>query len=115
MATFTLNLSGLMSAAQRVEKGAEKGVRLAAEHVLTEANTTAPHDEGTLERSGSVDAEGLEAAVSYDTPYAVKQHESLDLHHHGKGQAKWLENTMAAEADTVGDIIATAIGQELGI
>lgn len=113
--SYRLNLSGLLTAKQRTEKGAERGVRLGAEHVLTEGNKTVPHDEGTLERSGAVDAEGLEAAVSYDTPYAVRQHEDLGLHHDGKGQAKWLENTLATEAETVGDIIANAIRQELGI
>lgn len=107
--TYRLDLSGLMVTAKNISDGAEKGVKLAAEHLLTEANKTVPHDEGTLERSGTTSVDGLEAAVSYDTPYAVKQHEDLALHHDGKGQSKWLENTLTAEAERVGDIIATAI------
>ncbi|GAA1544406.1 minor capsid protein [Nocardioides humi] len=101
-----------------VREGATKGVTLAVEHVLSEANKHVPHDEGTLERSGATvvgpTAKGVRGVVSYDTPYAVKQHEDMTLNHHGKGQAKWLENTLAAERQTVGKIIATAISKELG-
>lgn len=103
-------------AARDLRAGAEQGVRLATEHLLTEANRTVPHDEGTLERSGDtgVEATGdtVRGSVSYDTPYAARQHEDLSLHHDGKGQAKWLENTMATEAKTVGSIIAAAIRRE---
>jgi hypothetical protein len=95
--------------------GAAKGLTLAAEAWLTEANLTVPHDEGTLERSGeaSVDEAELRAAVSYDTPYAVRQHEDMTLSHDGKGQAKWLENTGTQMADTLAQIIATACRSEV--
>lgn len=93
--------------------GAERGLQLGVEHLLTEANKTVPHDEGTLERSGAASTEGLRGAVSYDTPYAVKQHEDLTLTHDGKGQAKWLETTLEAERATVGRIIQQAIASEL--
>lgn len=100
-----------------VHAGAKQGMALAVEHLLTEANKHVPHDEGTLERSGrtgvAVTGKGVQGSVSYDTPYAVRQHEDLTLNHDGKGEAKWLENTMAAESKTVGRIIATAIGREL--
>lgn len=101
---------------KRVTRGGQEGVRKAANHVLTEANKHAPHDEGTLERSGtaSVDAAAGVGAVSYDTPYAVRQHEDMSLHHDGKGSAKWLENTLAAERETVAQIVATAMRKEMG-
>ena len=94
--------------------GASKGVRNAVEFLLTEANKNVPHDEGTLERSGQATVSGTRGAVSYDTPYAVRQHEDMSLHHDGKGRSKWLEVTMSQEADKVGQIIATAIRTELG-
>jgi hypothetical protein len=94
---------------EAIEEAAEHGLTLATEHLLTEANKSVPHDEGTLERSGSASSEGTKGAVSYDTPYAVRQHEDMSLHHHGKGQSKWLENTMGQEAETMGTIIATAV------
>lgn len=111
--TFAMKLD-LENAAALLQAGAEDGVMLSTEHLLTEANQHVPHDEGTLEHTGDASHDGLVGAVSYDTPYAVRQHEDMSLHHHGKGQAKWLENTMAQEAKTVGAIIATAIRTRLG-
>lgn len=113
MSSFRMSLK-LDDAAEDIVKGAEHGVMLATEHLLTEGNKSVPHDEGTLERSGSASQEGTRGAVSYDTPYAVRQHEDMSLNHYGKGQSKWLENTMGQEAATVGAIIQTAIRQELG-
>ena len=108
-----LDLTKLAVSEARIKHGAETGVRLATEHVLTEANKRVPHDEGTLERSGATGVEtagtAVTGSVSYDTPYAATQHERLDLHHDGKGEAKWLETTLAQESDAVGQIIATAI------
>lgn len=115
--TVSINLD-LGKVGRGVHAGAKKGVALAVEHVLTEANKHVPHDEGTLERSGrtgvAVTGKGVKGSVSYDTPYAVRQHEDMTLNHDGKGEAKWLENTLAVEADTVRSIIATSIGRELG-
>lgn len=100
--------------ADGLAKGAEKALRTAVEYLLTEANKTVPHDEGTLERSGQATVDGTKGAVSYDTPYAVRQHEDLAFHHDGKGKAKWLENTLALERNKVGQIVATIIQHEAG-
>jgi len=99
----------------RSKKGAARGLALAGEHVLGEANKRVPIEEGTLTRSGvaSVDEKKLRGAVSYDTPYAVKQHEDMHLQHDSGREPKYLENAFNAEADTVGKIIAKAIKGEL--
>lgn len=99
----------------RMRKGAGRGLTLGLEHLLTEANKIVPHQEGTLQRSGStdVDLDALEGAVSYDTPYAVRQHEDLALRHDEGRQAKFLEQTMTSESATLGRIIATAVSREL--
>lgn len=58
-----------------VQDAAERGVRLAGEHVLGESRKQVPIETGALERSGSVDMAGGDEAtayVSYDTPYAVR-------------------------------------------
>lgn len=104
-------------ALEAINDGAEKGMRLVVEFLLTEANKQVPHDEGTLERSGdtgvAVDGSTVRGSVSYDTPYAVRQHEDMGLHHHGKGRSKWLENAMAENADTVRAILANSIREGL--
>ncbi|MEH0470883.1 hypothetical protein QA943_18845 [Streptomyces sp. B21-097] len=91
--------------------GAVRGVRLGAEHLLQVANGRTPIEEGTLERSGvvSVDEGDVTAAVSYDTPYAVRQHETLDYQHDQGREAKWLEKSLHEENGTITEIIAAQV------
>lgn len=93
------------------KKSAARGLMLAAEHLLQVSNTHVPHEEGTLERSGvaSVDEANLRAAVSYDTPYAARQHEDLTARHDEGRTSKYLENAGNSEAKTIGKIIAEQI------
>ena len=99
----------------RSKKGAARGIAIAAEHILGEAKKRVPIEEHILEESGaaSVDEKKLRGAVSFDTPYAVRQHEDLGLKHDKGREAKYLENAFNAEADAVGKIIAKAIKKEL--
>ena len=100
----------------KVRDGAVRGLFLAAEHILYESNKQVPIEEGTLERSGrtSVDGDSLRAAVSYDTPYAVVQHEDMTLHHDAGRNAKFLENAMNSEVQVARSIIAAQIRKALG-
>lgn len=96
-------------------RGAEMaGLELAAEHLLQVSSTLVPLEEGDLERSGEVstDADERAAAVSYDRPYAVRQHEELTWRHDAGRQAKYLETPMGTEADTMLLLIARP-GQNL--
>ncbi|APD18542.1 hypothetical protein SEA_PICARD_11 [Streptomyces phage Picard] len=95
--------------------GAVRGLRLAAEHVLTEARRIVPIEEATLERSGvaTVDEAAMKAAVSFDTPYAVRQHEELTYQHDAGRSAKYLERPLTEEADTVAAIIAAQVRRSL--
>lgn len=54
-----------------------------AEAILTESLKEVPLATGTLERSGTVTdfLSRNEVYVSYNTPYAVRQHEDLGLRH----------------------------------
>lgn len=103
----------LRQAAARKSEAAAVGLTRAAEHVLGVSNSRVPIEEGTLERSGAVnvDAENLVAYVSYDTPYAVVQHEDLTLAHDAGRQAKYLESAFNSERANVRKIIADAIRQ----
>ena len=100
-----------------VEDSAFKGLQNAAEHLLQVSRTRVPLEEGTLERSGvaSADRSSLTAAVSYDTPYAVYQHERMDLRHAPGRTAKYLEQPAIEERDVIGEIIAAAIRRRIGI
>ena len=102
------------------EAAALKALRTGAEAILTEAIDETPIDTGTLRRSGTVTvgalpdgaqvyeaaeagsdmkdafpgSEGKEKAVyiSFNTPYARRQHEELDYEHPLGGKAKYLED-----------------------
>ncbi|OYO16634.1 hypothetical protein CGZ93_17900 [Enemella dayhoffiae] len=95
-------------AARLIRQAVEDGLHDAAEAVLVESNSRVPIDQGNeLERSGKVTVSGTKAVVSYDTPYAVKQHERMDFHHDPGRSAKFLERA-GHSADTA-DVVADRI------
>lgn len=111
-ATLKLNI-GQIQKAQRA--AAALGLQKAAEHLLQVSREQVPIEEGTLERSGvaSVDESDLRAAVSYDTVYAVRQHEDLTLRHDEGRKAKYLEDPMNEERGTMLDIVAAEVRRSL--
>ncbi len=110
----------IKEATKIVEEAGLKALRTGAEAILTEAIDETPIETGTLRRSGTVtvgalpdgaqvyeaaesgsnmkDAfpgpEGKEKAVyiSFNTPYARRQHEELGYNHPLGGKAKYLED-----------------------
>jgi hypothetical protein len=110
----------IKEAVKIAEEAGLKALRTGAEAILTEAIDEAPVDTGTLRRSGTVtvgavpDASqvyeaaesgsdmrnafpekiGKEKAayISFNTPYARRQHEELDYEHPRGGKAKYLED-----------------------
>ncbi|MFB8415442.1 hypothetical protein ACFT43_04995 [Streptomyces albidoflavus] len=113
-ARYRLRWNG-QAALRGTRAGAVRGLRLAAEHVLERSRRRVPIEEGTLERSGvaSVDEQSLTAGVSYDSPYAVRQHEELSYRHDAGRTAKYLEGPMREEAGTVAQIIAAQVRRSL--
>jgi hypothetical protein len=94
---------------------ANRGGKLATEHLLQASRTLVPLEEGTLERSGTAswDDSEMRGAVSYDTPYAVRQHEELKWRHDAGRQAKYLETPMNTEQAVMGEILAAQIRRSL--
>ncbi|MEG1515153.1 MAG: hypothetical protein RSD95_09740 [Clostridia bacterium] len=74
-----------------VRAGGENGVRQAAQFLGAESQKQVPLDTGALLRSMAVDSSGLEATVSYDTPYAVRWHEQRADFQRGR-KNKYLED-----------------------
>jgi len=52
--------------------------------------------------------------ISFNIPYAVRQHEGLNWRHDDDRRAKYLETAKADEADTAKELIAQAIRRALG-
>lgn len=91
------------------------GLEAAAEHLLQVSSFQAPLEEGDLARSGEVssDPDQHTVAVSYDRPYAVRQHEELTWRHDAGKKAKYLEDPMHTEQETMLALIAGPLRDEL--
>lgn len=113
-ASFRLRFDGT-AATRQMRDGAARGLLLAAEHVLQQSQEIVPLDESPLMQSGtaSVDEASLTAAVSYDTPYAVRQHEALDFRHAPGRTAKYLERPLNASRAEVKAVIAAQMRRAL--
>lgn len=101
--------------ADAVREACVRGVKKAGEHLLGESRDLVPIEEGTLERSGTVvvDEDELTATVVYDTPYAVVVHEDLTARHAPGRQAKYLEQPMNTERDTMQALITAEVRRAL--
>jgi hypothetical protein len=94
-------------------RGTERGAREAAEHILSKSNQRVPIEDLRLMQSGKVSQEGGIAVVSYDTPYALKQHEDQRLTHDPGRTSKYLENAFNAEKREALEIIARELREEM--
>lgn len=98
-----------------IKAALRRGLLIAGEHILNVSNSRVPIEEGDLERSGvvsEVDADTV--AISYDTPYAVRQHEDLTYKHDAGRSAKYLSIACKSEAATAGKIVATTVKRVVG-
>lgn len=102
-------------AERNLRRAAARGLYFGAEHVLGVSNDKVPLDEAALQRSGtaSVDEGDLTGMVSYDTPYAVPQHERLDYRHAPGREAKYLENALNSERAVVFALVAAQMRRSL--
>lgn len=100
---------------EEIIETAFKGIKKLGEVILGESQKLVPVDTGTLKRSGTTQSSKKDHSVtiSYNTPYARKQHEDNTLNHPRGGQAKYLErpfNEKSGEAETY---IADALQKKL--
>ena len=89
--SFNMNKTLIRRATKQSRK---KGTFAALDHLLTVSKEQVPFDQGPLRDSGVVDVadDGSAGTVSYDTPYAVRQHEELGYRHQCGRKAKYLED-----------------------
>ena len=100
---------------EEIIETAFKGIKKLGEVILGESQKLVPVDTGTLKDSGTTQSRKKDHSVtiSYNTPYARKQHEDNTLNHPRGGQAKYLErpfNEKSGEAETY---IADALQKKL--
>jgi hypothetical protein len=110
-------LKRLSDVAKGAKAGRNRGLMLAGRHVLNVSNSRVPFDEGDLARSGAVvqdETTGL-TAVTYNEPYAVRQHEDMGLRHKAGREAKFLENAMNTERPKLLEIVAAQVRKDMGL
>lgn len=78
---------------KNIQNYAPKAIKDVSFDLLGKSVALAPVDTGDLRGSGKVDFSngGLNSEVSFNTPYALRQHEELSYNHPQGGQAKYLE------------------------
>lgn len=83
------------SKAKRIVRTAGlKAINDVIEDIATDSQNEAPLLSGTMERSQAVaeNRSQMEVYISYNTPYAIKQHEELGYRHAPGRKAKYLED-----------------------
>jgi hypothetical protein len=90
----------------RVEALAPVALTTGANLIATASDAQVPKDTKALVNSRQIEVDEHQAAISYNTSYAHKQHEDLTYNHPHGGNAKYLENPMHSEAEAVFEIIA---------
>ena len=72
----------------------KKGTWSALDHLAAVSKEQVPLDQGPLKNSCYVDVadDGSSGTVSYDTPYAIIQHENTQFQHQRGRKAKYLED-----------------------
>lgn len=104
---------------RRMREAAERAVSVAAHDLLGRAQRAAPVEEGTLRASGVVEMEehargalpghAIVATVSFNTPYAARQHEEITWKHPRGGKAKYLEDELKAMTPRYERVIGESI------
>ena len=100
------------------KKCTKKGTWSALDHLAAVSKEQVPLDQGPLKDSCYVDVadDGSSGTVSYDTPYAIVQHENTQYQHQRGRKAKYLEDPAndAQVQNEMRELIARAYRDEMG-
>lgn len=103
---------------QAADAAMVEGVREVCDDLLSESRDEVPTDQMDLSNSGKVTvaASGMdvEGAVSYDTPYAVIQHEAQEFRHQDGRKAGYLGDPLRANTDRYLKYLANKLGDVHG-
>jgi hypothetical protein len=99
-------------AKRAAREGGVEGLARAGDLGLALSNEGVPVLSGDLRDSGrtDVDEDSMTVSISYDTEYAIKQHEDTSLSH-PRGRAKWLQLAMQQAANKFPGIFKDSLGR----
>lgn len=104
------------TAKYRVRAGANRGLRMALDDILTDSLAIVPRDTDALADSAGTDLDeaSLTGTVFYDQGrYSIIQHEKLRLRHDRGESAKYLEKPFIRRATATIHRLAAEINREM--
>ena len=108
----------LAAAAHAIGGASVDAVRDVCEALLSDSRDQIPYDQGDLSNSGKVTVEetasGAEGAVSFDTPYAARQHEDTSLRHQDGRKAGYLGDPLRQNSPRYLAFLARGMGDAIG-
>lgn len=84
-----------------------------AYEVLRLTQFEVPHDEGTLQNSGTVEPVGGDFVLGYHTPYAARLHEHPEYHFQKGRKGKYISDPIQRNAAVLGLRVKTSFGERL--
>jgi len=111
--------AGLMAVLDRISPAVIGVEQDLIQRVFNESQEEVPYDTGVLSMSAllfAADDDGtgvIEAGVSYNTDYAVRQHEDLEYDHPNGRKAKYLEDPFNEQITGLEAAMGAAIGAVL--
>lgn len=97
-----------------LSRGVEKGLLDAGMEALRLSQFEVPHDEGTLQNSGTVEVMPDKSVVmGYHTPYAARLHEHPEYHFQRGRKGKYISDPIDRNAGALGLSVQKGFGGEL--
>ena len=85
------------------------GLYKAGNAIMRDSKMQVPHDTGALSQTGIVEKTKKGVELSYDTPYAWRVHEGVEIRFRKGRKAKYLEDPIKAHSENIATAIAEAI------
>lgn len=104
----------------RLERALDRGVDKGKLDVMFElmrlSQLEVPHDEGTLQNSGTVETlPNGDIVLGYHTPYAARLHEHPEYHFQKGRKGKYIEDPINNNAEVLGIRFVKSVDGELGM
>lgn len=106
----TLELDNFVKA---VDRGVPKGLMDVAVEVLRLSQFEVPHDEGTLQNSGTAEEVAGSVVVGYHTKYAARLHEHPEYRFQKGRKGKYLEDPIRRNEDVLGLVFGRSVQTRL--
>lgn len=106
----TMKLSGLQ---QALDGGVSKAAMDVGFEILRLSQIEVPHDEGTLQNSGTVEEIDGDVVIGYHTAYAARLHEHPEYRFQKGRKGKYLEDPIIRNLDVFKKRFALSVGETL--